>query len=62
MLHFTYRLHINKELVLVLIRWRYALDGCAQTIIGQIEMWEAQHYGRICSKMTLYFFYILQLK
>lgn len=38
----TYRMHVDKELMLVLLRRRDALDGRNEVLIGQVEVREAQ--------------------
>lgn len=46
----AYGLHIEVELMLLLRGRRNALDLSAQTVIGQVEVREAQHNGRVCKR------------
>lgn len=44
----TYGLHIEEELMILLVGRRNALNLSPQAIVGQIEMRETQHDGRVC--------------
>lgn len=44
----SYGLHIEEELMILFVGRRNALNLSPQAIVGQVEMREAQHDGRIC--------------